>query len=135
MIDVVRQESNAKQWRRRRPFWAGVFALASGLLVLFPPYASLRFGDAMISLNTMGGVSSLVIGIVLISCGVSLWIRPEFRVPAGVVALLLSLVAIVTSNLGSFLVGTLLGIIGAALALAWTPGARAEVADDQQVGA
>ncbi|WP_344682106.1 DUF6114 domain-containing protein [Saccharopolyspora taberi] len=120
----MREQSSAKKWRRGRPFWAGVCTLASGLLVLFPPYASFRFGDAMISLNTMGGVSSLVIGVVLISCGMSLWIRPEFRVAAGVVTLLLSLVAIVTSNLGSFLVGTLLGITGAALALAWTPKER-----------
>ncbi|QUH05957.1 hypothetical protein HUO13_12590 [Saccharopolyspora erythraea] len=123
-----------REFRRGRPFWAGLFTTASGLVVLFPPYASLRFGDAMISLNTMGGISSLVIGVVLVSCGISFWARPELRVVAGVVALLLSLVAIVTSNLGSFMLGTLLGIIGAALALAWSPGARRRGRDEPAGG-
>ncbi|MFD0487055.1 DUF6114 domain-containing protein [Saccharopolyspora erythraea] len=126
-----RDTGRFRKFRRGRPFWAGLFTTASGLVVLFPPYASLRFGDAMISLNTMGGISSLVIGVVLVSCGISFWARPELRVGAGVVALLLSLVAIVTSNLGSFLLGTLLGITGAALALAWSPGARRRGGDDQ----
>ena len=123
--DTVRASPNGfRAFRRSRPFWAGVFTLLSGLIVLFPPYASLRFGDAVISMNTMGGISSLVIGIVLVACAVSFWAQPHLRVPAGVVTLILALVAIVTSNLGSFLVGTLLGVIGAALALAWSPQAR-----------
>jgi hypothetical protein len=110
-----------REFRRSRPFWAGVFTLASGLIVLFPPYASLKLGDMVISMNTMGGISSLVIGIVLVSCAISFWVRPQFRIPAGIVTLVLALVAIVTANLGSFLIGTLLGMIGAALGLAWSP--------------
>lgn len=110
-----------RRFRRQRPFWAGVFTLLSGLILLFPPYASLKFGDAVISLNTMGGISSLVIGVVMIACAISFWSRPEFKVPASVVTMILALVAIVTSNLGSFLVGTLLGVIGAALGFAWSP--------------
>lgn len=110
-----------RQWRRERAFWAGVFALLAGVLVLFPPFASLKLGDAVITLNTLSGVSAMVIGVVLVMCGVSFWTRPQFRLPAGVVALLVSLVAIVTANLGSFLIGTLCGVIGAALGIAWSP--------------
>lgn len=110
-----------RQWRRQRPFWAGLFTLLSALILLYPPYASLQFGDAVISLRTLGGISATVIGIVMVICGVSLWIRPQFRTAAGIVTLLLALVAIVTANLGSFLIGTLLGLIGAALALSWSP--------------
>lgn len=110
-----------REWRRSRPFWAGIFALASGLLVLFPPFASLKFGDVVVTLNTFSGITALVIGVVIIACGVSFWTRPPFRFVAGIVTLLLSLAAIVTANLGTFLIGTLLGILGAALGIAWSP--------------
>lgn len=110
-----------RQWRRERAFWAGVFAVLAGVLVLFPPFASFKLGDVVITLNTLTGISATVIGVVLVMCGVSFWMRPQFRLPAGIVTLLVSLVAIVTANFGSFLVGTLCGVIGAALAIAWSP--------------
>jgi hypothetical protein len=110
-----------RDFRRGRPFWAGVFILLSGLIILFPPYASLRFGDIQISLNTIGGMSSLIIGVVMTICAITLWTRPEFRLAVGIVALLLALSAIVAANLGVFMIGTLLGLIGAGLAIAWSP--------------
>lgn len=110
-----------RQWRRARAFWAGVFAGASGLLILFPPFASLKLGEAVITLNTLSGVSALVIGAVLLMCAGAFWSRPQYRLPAGIVAMLVSLVAIVTANLGSFMLGTLCGVIGAALGIAWSP--------------
>lgn len=115
-----------RDWRRRRPFWAGVFTLAAGLIILFPPYASLRFGDIEVSLNTLGGMSSLLIGVVMLTCASMLWTRPQLRVAAGVVTLLFALAAIVAANLGVFLIGTLLGIIGAGLAVAWAPAREQE---------
>jgi uncharacterized membrane protein HdeD (DUF308 family) len=120
-----------RQWRRSRPFWAGFCTLAAGLLILFPPYASLKFGDIVVSLNTLTGISAMVIGVLLVCCGLSFWTRQEFRIPAGVVALLLSVAAIVTANLGSFLLGTLLGVVGAALGIAWTPKARERAAVEE----
>ncbi len=112
------------RWRGTRPFWAGACTLLAGLIVLFPPFAALRFGDVVISLNTLGGVSAMVIGVVLSICGITFWARPQFRMAAGIVTLLLSLVALVTVNLGSFLIGTVLGIIGSALGIAWSPGTQ-----------
>lgn len=108
-------------FRRVRPFWAGVFTLLSGLLLLFPPYASLKFGDVVVSLNTLTGITALIIGIVLVACAISLWFRPQFRMVAGIVTVVLALIAIVTANLGTFLLGTLFGVIGGALAIAWSP--------------
>ncbi|WP_438388136.1 DUF6114 domain-containing protein [Actinopolyspora saharensis] len=110
-----------REWRRTRPFWAGVFTLIAALLLLYPPYASLKFGDIEVSLRTTAGITALVIGMVLIACGLSFWLRPELRMPAGIVTLVLSVVAVVTVNLGSLLLGTTTGLIGAALAIAWSP--------------
>lgn len=113
-----------RDWRRTRPFWAGVFTLTAALLLLYPPYASLKFGDVEVSLRTTAGITALVIGMVLIACGISFWLRPELRLPAGIVTLVLSVVAVVTVNLGSLLIGTTTGLIGAALAIAWSPNQR-----------
>ncbi|WP_204845417.1 DUF6114 domain-containing protein [Saccharothrix algeriensis] len=107
-------------WRRGRPFTAGVLLLLSAALIALPPYATFRVGDVLISITTVGGVSALLIGVLLAVCGLSLWLRPRFRFAAGVAAALLSLIALVATNLGGFVVGTLAGLTGAALALAWT---------------
>lgn len=120
-IDFRRAWSGFGRWRRTRPFWAGVFTLIAALVLLYPPYSSLRFGDIMISVRTMGGVSALVIGAVMIACAGTFWFRPAGRFAAGIVTLILSVVAMATVNLGSFLLGTLLGLIGAALAIGWSP--------------
>lgn len=114
-------------WRRHRPFGAGMFLLPASVVIGLPPYASFRLGDLVLSIRTLGGVSALLIGALLLICAVSLWFRPQYRVAAGVTALLVSLVALVTSNLGGFLVGTVLGLIGGALALAWAPPATGEL--------
>ena len=110
-----------RTWRRGRPFWAGVCTLAAGLAVLFPPFASLRLGDAVITLNTLGGISATVIGAVLLICGTCFWTRPQFRTAAGIVTLVLALAAIPAANLGSLMIATVLGLFGSALGIAWSP--------------
>jgi len=112
--------SRFARWRRSRPFAAGLFTLFSAIVVAVPPYASFRIGDAIVSISTVAGVSAVVIGTLLGVCGLSLWLRPQYRVAAAVMTLVLSLVALSATNLGGFLIGTLLGLIGAALAFAWT---------------
>lgn len=112
--------STFRRWRRSRPFWAGCFLLAAGIILLIPPYATVRLANLVIAIRTWGGVSALLIGALLLVCGLSLWLRPQFCRAAGVTAVLLALVALVSTNLGGFLVGSLSGLIGGALALSWT---------------
>ncbi len=112
-------------WRRTRPFWAGVFLIGSGLVILIPSYATLRLGDLAVSISTLGGASALLIGVMLIVIGISVWIRPQFRLPAGIAAGLLALVSLPAANLGGLIVGMLLGLVGAALAISWSDHPRA----------
>lgn len=93
-----------------------MFLVGSGLVILAPPFAALRLGDLVISLSTLGGASSLIIGVMLIFIGISVWVRPQFRRPAGIAAGLLALVSLPAANLGGLIVGMLLG---AALAISW----------------
>ena len=107
-------------WRRGRPFWAGLFVAAGAFIILFPPFVGVKLGDMVISIQTIGGTSALLIGALLAICAASLWAQPKFRLAAGLVTVLLSLVALVVTNLGGFLVGTVLSLLGGALAVAWT---------------
>lgn len=109
-----------KGWRRTRPFWGGVFLILGGIVILVPPYASLKLGDMVISIGTVAGVSSLLIGVMMVVIGIALWVRPAYRIVGGIAAGMLALVSLVTANLGGFLIGMVFGIIGAALMIAWT---------------
>ena len=50
-----------------------------------------------------------------------LWVNPAQRLFYSLVAAVLVLASWLTSNLGGFLLGLLLGIVGAALAFGWVP--------------
>ncbi len=88
-----------RNWRRTRPFWGGLLVVAGGLL-------------------------GTVIALVLVLCGILLWLSPAQRAFYSIVAVVLALATFNTINLGGFGIGMLLGITGGALGFAWTPQAR-----------
>jgi uncharacterized iron-regulated membrane protein len=69
----------------------------------------------------MQGLAGLLVPAVMVLCGVLLWFNPAQRVFYSVLAALLSLGSWITSNLGGFLVGILLGVVGSSLAFGWLP--------------
>lgn len=114
------------RWRRRRPFAGGLLTILAGAWILTPAYLSMEISNIQIQVSTLGGVSTLVIGILLIVCGLMTWFRSEVRIFTGVAAMVLGIVALPQSNLGGFIIGTLLAVIGGALALAWVPQTKAD---------
>lgn len=106
-----------RRWRRGRPFWAGLFTILGGAEILVLP--SLKF--PLVVQVGVAGVSGLLAGILMVVMGLSVWIAPNYRVFAGIATILLSLASFLTSNLGGFLIGMLLGLVGGSLACAWTP--------------
>ena len=62
-------------------------------------------------MSTTAGAGSLIIGVLLMVLGVSLWFQKHVRVFAGVAAILLALVSIPVSNLGGFLIGFLFALV------------------------
>jgi len=119
-----------RAWRGSRPFWAGVFTLLGGVPIVYFPYATLKLGTMSIAMSTTGGAGSLIIGILLFTLGLTMWFQQATRVFAGVASILLALVSLVVSNLGGFIMGFLLALIGGALALSWMPGKPADPATD-----
>ncbi|WP_333775434.1 DUF6114 domain-containing protein [Streptomyces sp. IBSBF 3136] len=111
-----------RAWRGTRPFWAGLYVLLSGLPIMYFPYFHLQLGHLTLAMATTAGAGSLIIGVLLVVLGVSLWFQKHVRTFAGVAAILLALVSLPVSNFGGFIVGFLLALVGGAMAISWAPG-------------
>ncbi|MBE3008976.1 hypothetical protein IL992_07200 [Microbispora sp. NEAU-D428] len=111
------------KWRRSRPFWGGLLVLAAGLELLSIPFATQAL-PLVIQSGTVG--ATYLIALVLIILGLMIWLQPGQRAFLGVVAVLVSIASFVYANLGGFLIGMLLGLVGGALAVAWAPAETTE---------
>jgi hypothetical protein len=121
-----RMRRDFRVWRGQRPFWGGTLTLLAGIPIAYVPYQNLTLGSLTIRMSTTAGAGSLIIGVLLVVLGLTMWFQPQSRVFAGVAAILLALVSLVVSNFGAFLIGFLLGLIGGALGVSWAPGAPAK---------
>ena len=112
-----------RRWRRSRPFWGGLLLVLSGLeLLALPLTGVLVKGQIKLVIYIgIGGVFGVLIGILLIAAGIVLWVNPTHRVFYGIAGIVLGIVSFPASNLGGFVLGMLLAIIGGALAFAWVP--------------
>ncbi len=119
-IRVYRRRFRA--WRGNRPFWAGLFTMAGGVPIAYFPYANMHLGNVTLAMSTTAGAGSLIIGVLLITLGLTMWFHSIVRVFAGVAAILLALISIPVANIGGFIVGFLLSLIGGALSVSWAPG-------------
>ncbi|MEU1023955.1 DUF6114 domain-containing protein, partial [Streptomyces sp. NPDC005904] len=108
-------------WRGRRPFWGGLLTMLGGLPIMYFPYANLTLGTMTIRMATTAGAGSLIIGVLLVVLGLTMWFQPHSRIFAGVAAILLALVSLVVSNFGGFVIGFLLALLGGALGVSWAP--------------
>ncbi|MFE3452871.1 DUF6114 domain-containing protein [Nonomuraea sp. NPDC059194] len=110
-----------RSWRRSRPFWGGLFIVLAGAELLSVPLAI----DALSVAILFGAVgATYLIALLMMIAGVLVWLQPGQRVFLGLVAVLLSMASFVYSNLGGFLVGMSLGLLGGTLVIAWTPLSR-----------
>ncbi|MGW1076718.1 DUF6114 domain-containing protein [Streptomyces sp. NPDC002537] len=106
-----------RQWRKGRPFWGGLAATLAGAEICAIPLAPLK----IMLHQGIAGIPSVLMGLVMIVMGLSAWFAPQYRTLAGIVTVMVAAATLVMSNLGGFLIGTLLGVIGGALIFAWTP--------------
>ena len=102
-------------WRRSRPFWGAVITLAAG-----GETAAVRLARP-VDLPWTSLQAGLLIAGGLIACSLLLLFDPAQRSVYAIAAILLSIAALLTSHLGGYLLGTLLGLAGGALAFAWVP--------------
>ncbi|MFI0984627.1 DUF6114 domain-containing protein [Streptomyces exfoliatus] len=128
----VPQDNRFKIWRQTRPFWAGLFTLLGGLPIAYLPYGDMRLGNITLAMKTTAGSSALIIGVLLITLGLTMWFHPIVRVFAGVASIILGLVSIPVSNFGGLLVGFLLALVGGGMSIAWAPAPPVEEVLDSE---
>ncbi|MFD6532543.1 DUF6114 domain-containing protein [Streptomyces sp. NPDC060184] len=111
-----------RSWRGSRPFWAGLFTMAGGIPIAYFPYANMHLGNVTLAMSTTAGAGSLIIGVLLVTLGLTMWFHHIVRVFAGVAAILLGLISIPVANFGGFVMGFVLALLGGALSVSWAPG-------------
>ncbi|MGZ4599104.1 MAG: DUF6114 domain-containing protein [Oryzihumus sp.] len=129
-----------RRWRRSRPFWGGLFTLLGGLEIATIPLTAYK-----IMLVTPSVVIAALVGAVIAILGLLMWMTPSQNKLYGLLAILLGVASFVTSNVGGFLLGGLLSIVGGALGFAWivvdrtpagdsAPAAAPDLPDDRDPG-
>ncbi|MFH9349768.1 DUF6114 domain-containing protein [Kitasatospora sp. NPDC017646] len=106
-----------RDWRGGRPFWGGLLVTLGGAEVLFTLWAPLPL---LLHISLVGLAGYLVPSVMLL-CGLLILFNPTQRLFYSILAVLASLASWVTSNLGGFLIGMLLGVVGACLTFGWLP--------------
>ena len=102
-------------WRRTRPFWGGLFVVGGACEIL----ASERGPLQLVIHIGIQGLAGYLIPVMLLLCGVLLWFNPAQRAFYSLLSIVLALGSWITSNLGGFFIGMMLGLVGGALAFAW----------------
>ncbi|MEU5220681.1 DUF6114 domain-containing protein [Streptomyces sp. NPDC020807] len=102
-------------FRRTRPFWGGVWMVAGGWTVLKFSLSSLQ----LIVSTGFGGVAGYLVGGGMILCGLIPMALPGQRFTFGLIGAVLAVVSLVVSNLGGFLLGMTLGILGGSMMVGW----------------
>jgi Family of unknown function (DUF6114) len=112
-----------RTWRRSRPFWGGLLLILAGLEMLAIPLLSVLVHSSVkvIIYIGIGGVFGVLIGGLLVACGLLIWFQPNQRVFYAIAGVLLAVVSFVATNLGGFFLGMLLGVTGGSLSFAWAP--------------
>lgn len=104
-----------RAFRRTRPFWGGLWLALGGLAVV-------KLNSYPIGVAMAGGFnhsSGYILGGAMLLFGLTAWFSPLYARMLGLFGVLASLAAFVGSNLGGFLIGTLLGIIGGSMIWGW----------------
>ncbi|SCF33665.1 DUF6114 domain-containing protein [Micromonospora mirobrigensis] len=122
-----------RRWRRSRPFWGGLLTVLAGVEL----FVSGKLTLAGLSLAVgPTGFLSWIIPVGLVTCGLLIWFSPSQRLFYAIIAAVTAVYSLKGLNLGGFFLGMLLGMVGSALAFAWTPTARpapAEPAGDDDL--
>lgn len=110
----ISESGKFKQWRNQRPFWGATLTIFAGMMILYIPvhlYAIAFIPGSLIFVGFLFGGLTLLLGVLS-------YIYPQFSTVLGTIVIFLSVLSIMGA-LGGFLIGTILGIIGGSLLVAW----------------
>ncbi|SER22867.1 hypothetical protein SAMN04487983_101313 [Streptomyces sp. yr375] len=104
-------------WRGRRPFAGGLLLVLGGAEILVTMKAPLP----VILHVGMQGLAGYLLPALMVLCGLLILFNPAQRLFYSIIAIAVSLGTWLTSNIGGFVVGLLLGAVGSCLAFGWLP--------------
>ncbi|MFS4091702.1 DUF6114 domain-containing protein [Streptomyces sp. AF1A] len=106
-----------RRWRARRPFWGGLLLALGGGEILLTEKASLK----VVMHIGMQGLAGYLLPGLMVLLGLLVLFNPAQRLFYSLTGILVSLGTWLTSNLGGFLLGLLLGAVGSCLTFGWLP--------------
>ncbi|MFI1770035.1 DUF6114 domain-containing protein [Streptomyces sp. NPDC020800] len=107
----------SRGWRGRRPFWGGLLLALGGGEILFTEKASMK----VVMHIGMQGLAGYLLPTLMVLLGLLILFNPGQRLFYSLTGILVSLSTWLTSNLGGFFIGLLLGATGSCLAFGWLP--------------
>ncbi|MFI2362091.1 DUF6114 domain-containing protein [Promicromonospora sp. NPDC019610] len=128
-----------RPWRRQRPFVGGVLVVLAGLeMLLSGPIKLDQLGMNVVLQFGVEGAQATILPLALVLLGILVIAQPVHRIFYGVIALAISVYSIAGVNLGGWIVGFLLGVVGGIIVVSWAPEAAgtgtAERADEAESG-
>lgn len=118
MTETFRKAWQAfSRFRKTRPFWGAIILAWGGWFVMKPALGSFV---TMTSLGSGGAVVYILGGGMMAAALVSLFVPAQRHFPA-LMAAIFSVASLPMANLGGWLIGMVLGILGSGLVFAWTP--------------
>ncbi|MFE0253810.1 DUF6114 domain-containing protein [Streptomyces sp. NPDC059010] len=106
-----------RRWRADRPFWGGLSLALGGAWILLTMKASLK----VVLHVGMQGLAGYLLPALMVVLGLLVLFNPAQRLFYSITGILITLGTWLTSNLGGFFVGLLLGAVGSCLAFGWLP--------------
>jgi hypothetical protein len=106
-----------RAFRRTRPFWGGVWMILGGLDIIY----WVRNPIGVVIGGGWNSSAGYILGIAMIVFAVVGWFSPLYKSLVGIVGIMLALIAFIAANLGGFLIGSVLGIIGGSMVWGWGP--------------
>jgi len=117
-----------RAWRADRPFWGGLLLALGGAEILLTEKASLK----VVLHIGMQGLAGYLLPALMLLLGLLILFNPTQRLFYSITGVLLALGTWLTSNLGGFFIGLLLGVVGSCMAFGWLPDQEPRVSRRQR---
>lgn len=104
-----------RAFRRTRPFWGGLWLALAGVEL----WSLGRSPIGIIVGGSWSASAAWLLGGGMVVFGLVAWFAPHYRTLVGLVGVVLALAAFVSVNLGGWLVGSVLGIVGGSMVWGW----------------
>jgi uncharacterized protein DUF6114 len=116
-----------ERWRQERPFWGCAIAIFAGIEIYLVAAAPLK----VMAMQGLPGLLTLGVALIAMVLGGVTLFQPHLRSLTGLLTVVLGPLSIMATNLGGFIVGTVLLVVGGGLMLAWVPGDAVVVGGEQ----